>query len=153
MKYTGYMNAAREFASQHSDDEQCQVGAVLVSPSGDCVFGTNRLPRLVRRRPERIDPKVKGLFLEHAERDAIFAAARLALPVSSWTLYSTKPLCADCARAALQAGVKHVVAPAVTKKDLEGKWGQSMLAARDMLHEAGVFLTELKVAPELQGGN
>lgn len=56
------------------------------------------------QRPE------KYLWVEHAERNAVYNAARLGLSTIGATAYITYGTpCSDCARALIQAGVKEVV--------------------------------------------
>ena len=66
-------------AATQSDDPSTQVGAILVSPDGTDIIahGCNNMPEKVRVTPERMQRPLKYDVREHAERDAIFRAAKL----------------------------------------------------------------------------
>jgi dCMP deaminase len=126
-----------------SKDPSTQVGAVIVGPDREIrSTGYNGLPRGVDdNNPEREARPGKYFFYEHAERNAIFNAARVGIPLKDCTIYVTsKPLkfgcCADCVRAIIQAGITRVV----QEPELgdASRWGDQVKAGLAMLAEAGV---------------
>jgi dCMP deaminase len=124
-----------------SKDPSTQVGAVIFDGKRRFVSaGYNGLPRGVEDRPERLtDRAVKYKVIRHAEANAIaFATA----PLDGATLVCTHPCCAQCAGAAIQAGVTHLVWPA---PDLEfrERWWDDMQLVREMCDEAGVTIHEV----------
>ena len=63
-----------------SPNEIRKVGAVLVTPDrGAEIAGCNSFPPGVRNLPERVVGDNRFIWLEHAERSAIFEAARRGL--------------------------------------------------------------------------
>lgn len=106
-KYLGLAGAVSVF----SKDPNTHVGAVIVADDGSVrAMGYNGAPRGCsadedsrRERPE------KYFWMEHAERNAIYNAARCGTPIENCTLVVTHPPCMDCARAIVQAGIKHVI--------------------------------------------
>lgn len=124
--------------SERSKDSSSQVGAVIVAHDKIIISTAyNGLPRGVDDqkhgsygRPE------KYFWFEHAERNAIFNAARHGHKTMGCVIYvSGLPPCADCARAIIQAGIIEVV---VDDVELPERWASSMAAANKMLQNAGI---------------
>lgn len=124
-----------------SKDPSTQVGAVIFDSRRRFVSaGYNGLPRGVEDRPARLfDREVKYKMIRHAEANAIaFATA----PLEGATLVVTHPCCAQCAGAAIQAGIAHVVWP-VPDDAFVGRWADDMRLVREMFKEAGVTTHEI----------
>lgn len=124
-----------------SKDPSTSVGAVLFDSKRRFVSaGYNGLPRGVEDKPERLmDREVKYKMIRHAEANAIaFATA----PLDGATLVVTHPCCAQCAGAAIQAGIAHVVwckpDAAFTKR-----WADDLRLVQEMFQEAGVEIHEV----------
>ena len=127
--------------ARHSPNRVRRVGAVLV-PRGEgnepAISAFNTYPQGVQDTEQRHLGDGRLIWMEHAERNAIFAAARAGRSTEGATLVSTLFPCTDCARAIVQAGIRllHTLPP-----DLEDPvWGQSWGPARTILEEAGVQL-------------
>ena len=135
--WTDLVRTAREYADAHSGDPATRVGALLLRPDGALIISAcNTMPRGVQQLPTRWERPEKYRFVEHAERNAIYACARLGLKTQGSTAVLTLFCCTECARGMIQAGVERVVAP---RPDLQcGRWGTDWLSAREILDEAGV---------------
>lgn len=84
----------------------------------------------------RYEQPYKYLYTEHAERNAIYFAARTGVSLKDGIMYTTMFPCADCARAMIQSGIVKLISPA---PDVEHeKWGPHFKAALIMLEEAKV---------------
>lgn len=124
-----------------SKDPSTQVGAVIFDVKRRFVSaGYNGLPRGVEDRPERLaDREVKYKVIRHAEANAIaFATASL----DGATLVVTHPCCAQCAGAAIQAGIAHLVWP-MPDDAFMSRWADDMRLVREMCDEAGVTIHEV----------
>lgn len=124
-----------------SKDPSTQVGAVIFTPERRFVSaGYNGLPRGVEDRAERLrDREIKYKMIRHAEANAIsFATGSLV----GATLVCTHPCCAQCAGAAIQAGVDHVLWPAPDEV-FAARWADDMRLVREMCNEAGVTIHEV----------
>src|SRR5690606_1923869 len=86
--------------------------------------------------PERISPPDKYAWTEHAERNAIYAAAQRGTATAGCRMYLTWQPCADCARAIIQAGITAVVTGSLSTRD--ERWRASLELAGLMLDEAQV---------------
>ena len=94
-----------------SKDPATKIGCVIVGPAHEIrSTGYNSLPRSIRDDvPERLERPTKYLWMEHAERNAIYNAARCGTPLEGCTLFAGLMPCMDCARAIVQAGIREVV--------------------------------------------
>lgn len=141
-----------------SKDPSTQVGCVIVGPDGEIrSTGYNGLPRGCNDDdPNRLIRPQKYLYWEHAERNAIFNAARVGIPLKGCTLYVTsKPAkfgaCANCARAIIQSGITRVVQePWKEAGGAVARWSDDTKAGMEMLTEAGIIYDQvsLDVDPE-----
>lgn len=93
-----------------SKDPRTKIGAVLVKDkriistgyNGICI-GVDDVPEDRSSRPD------KYKWYEHGERNSIFSAASIGIPVNGSTMYTNGTPCCDCTRAIIQSGVKKVV--------------------------------------------
>lgn len=97
--------------SQLSKDTT-KVGAVILGPDNEGgPWGYNGAPRGSKAdEDERKERPEKYWWMEHAERNAIYAAARTGFATKGCTIVVTHLPCMDCARAIVQAGIIKVVA-------------------------------------------
>lgn len=111
MTTSDYMRVAIA-ASQASDDPDTQTGCVLAFAGplkGLYVQGANQLPRGVRKTQDRLVRPEKYRWIEHAERVAIFSAARAGQSTHGAIAYQFFMPCMDCARALVFAGITRLV--------------------------------------------
>jgi len=137
MKPVDYLREACRYAAENSYDESTQNGAVLVCGS-KLVYATNAFPPGVNRRGLRIDPPLKYLYTEHAERAAIYKAAATGVPTAGAILYCPWFACTDCARGIILAGIREVVGLACARNATPARWANNVDTAELMLAEAGV---------------
>ena len=136
-----YFVKMADLVATKSKDRSTQVGAVIVGDGHTVLsMGFNGMPRGVDDSVgERHQRPAKYLYTEHAERNAIFAAAMNGVALKGSTLYLSGGglPCADCGRAIIQAGIKTVIS---RNKPFEGKgdWEASMRASEAMFLEAGI---------------
>jgi dCMP deaminase len=131
-------------AAAGSPNEIRKVGALLMTGDRSTeITGCNSFPPRVRNLPERVAGDNRFIWLEHAERAAIFEAARRGLATDGGTLVSTYFPCTDCARAIVQSGVTTVATPRPEFDD--PVWGESFRTSATILEEGAVeviFLAE-----------
>jgi dCMP deaminase len=138
-KWDAYFFSIADAARTLSKDESTQLGAVIVGPDREIrSTGYNSFPRgIVDDNPARQVRPEKYLFIEHAERNAIYNAARVGIPLKGCVLYCEWPPCADCARGAIQVGIVEIVFRNFPPLE---RWGSHISAATGMLKESGVKL-------------
>ena len=123
-----------------SEDQSRQVGAVIVGAAHEVrAIGFNGLPRgvngSVKERHNR-DAGEKYYWFEHAERNAIFNAARSGVSTENCRIYSSLFPCADCARAIIQSGIIQLNSYSAPEQD--ATYIRSFSVSMEMFEEARV---------------
>jgi dCMP deaminase len=128
--------------AKKSKDRSTKVGAVIVGPDQEVrSMGYNGFPRNVNDEvDERHQRPLKYKWTEHAERNAIYNAARVGIPLKGCSIYISYVPCTDCARAIIQSGINEVVCKTLTP--LPG-WEEDQAIALEMMMEAGLTIIGL----------
>lgn len=142
MKWPKYFRNIASQVKTKSKDQYTQIGAVIVGPDNEIVStGYNSFPRgiddTVQERQERPE---KYFWFEHAERNAIYNAARIGVSTKGCTMYLTCDIpCADCARGIINAGITKIVCNPYAEGGGKGpQWVESIRRSMIMFDEAGV---------------
>ncbi len=141
MDWTRYFLSIAEQVKLKSKDQSTQIGAVIVGKDNEIrSTGYNSFPRgLDDNKPERQERPEKYFWFEHAERNAIYNAARVGIPLDGSIIYLTSGLpCADCARAIINSGIKKVYCKSICTTKNKEKWIESQDKALQMLKECDV---------------
>jgi dCMP deaminase len=129
-------------AAANSPNRIRQVGAIILTcDDGEPIAACNTFPEGVADLAWRHEGDGRFVWMEHAERNAIFAAARQGRALQGATIASTFFPCIDCARAIVQTGIARLVSPEPALDD--AVWGESFLRSRVILEEGGVELVLL----------
>jgi dCMP deaminase len=131
-------------ASLLSPNRVRRVGAVLVAQDGTEIAACNTFPAGVRDIEERHEGDGRFVWMEHAERHAIFDAAWRGVATAGAHLTTTFFPCIDCARAIVDAGVACLDAPAPEYGD--PVWGASFERSQTILTEGGVEIRIIEAA-------
>jgi dCMP deaminase len=128
-----------------SDDTETRIGCVIVAPEGHVVAqGYNSLPQGVPVHRDRLMRPAKYMWMEHAERNAIFSAARTGNALRGCTIYVELMPCADCARAIIQCGIVALVTSAKRAAIYSNqRYLDEQIVASTMLNEAGIEIRRL----------
>lgn len=128
-------------AARYSDDPHTQNGAVIVpTPGNEAWSVANHIPAKLQVTSERLERPAKYRYIEHAERAAIFVAARMGTPTEGATLYCCWFACPECARAIIISGVREVVGHVLPRTLTPERWEADVALGESMLREAGVSM-------------
>lgn len=97
--------------ASRSLDPNTKIGAIITD-NQNCIVSTgyNSFCRGANdNKPERYERPEKYKWIEHADRNAIYTAARKGISVEGCTMYLPGLPCIDCARGIVQSGIKRVV--------------------------------------------
>jgi dCMP deaminase len=137
----GAMMEAAQRSSKLSPNRVRKVGAILLTSDGTQIAERNSFPIGVRDLDERHAGDGRFVWMEHAERRAIFAAARRGVATAGGHITSTFFPCIDCARAIVEAGIVCLDAPPPAFDD--PVWGASFERSQTILREGGVMIREV----------
>ena len=146
MRWVEYFQNLAHNIKLKSKDERTQVGAVVVGKDKEIVStGYNSFPRgindEVAKRQERPE---KYYWFEHAERNAIYNAARIGVSTKGCTMYLTCGVpCADCTRGIINAGIVRIFCER-NQGPSSDIWSEHSERSWDMLEEAGVKVCFLR---------
>lgn len=132
-----YLFMASMIARHGSHDLRTQNGALLVCGS-EHAGAANVYPVSAWRNGEKLIAPRKYDYIEHAERGAIYDAARRGLPTVGSTMYAIWFSCPECARAIIAAGVSAVVGSLAAREATPGRWKDDVSRGESMLRDAGV---------------
>lgn len=122
-----------------SKDLRAHVGAVITTSFGTILStGYNEFANGTQETETRRSRPEKYFYTEHAERNAIYAAASKGTPLHGGTMFQNWFPCAECARAIVQSGLRRLVCQAPDFGDV--RWGESFTAASNILREGTVHV-------------
>ncbi len=120
-----------------SKDPSTKVGAIIVGDKGQIISqGYNGFPRGVRDNPERYNNReMKYRLVVHAEMNAILNALYNGSSVVGASIYiHNLPVCQECAKAIIQAGIARVF----IDTSVNERWGEAWEISKTMFSESGV---------------
>lgn len=132
-----YLADCTEYASR-SPDPSRKTGAIIVAGGEVVARGRNHFPFGIACTDARLERPAKYKWIEHAERDAIYSAARRGVRTAGSDMYLTWYPCADCARAIIQADIKRLICREPHWDD--PLWADDFTIVREMLAEAKVVV-------------
>jgi dCMP deaminase len=140
MNWVDYFRNLTHQIKLKSKDTNTQIGAVIVGKDKEIVStGYNSFPRgIYDNEPLRQERPEKYYWFEHAERNAIYNAARIGVSTKGCTMYlSCGVPCSDCARGIINAGITRIF---VERNDsTKGpQWQESQERSWEMFKEADV---------------
>jgi dCMP deaminase len=142
MNWDEYFINIAEQVKLKSKDKNTQIGVVIVGKDNEIVStGYNSFPRGINDNvDERQEKPEKYFWFEHAERNAIYNAARIGVSTLDTTMYMTCGIsCADCARAIINSGISKIILRS-GRGATNPKWQESAERSNQMFKEAGVIV-------------
>lgn len=143
MNWNEYFRGIAHQVKLKSKDVRTQIGAVIVGSDNEIVStGYNSFPRGINDNvDERQERPEKYYWFEHAERNAIYNAARIGVSTKDCTMYLTCGIpCADCCRGIINAGISKIVLEGDGHGAVGTKWDESAKRSLQMFDEAGVIV-------------
>ena len=141
MNWTEYFRNLANNVKLKSKDKRTQIGAIIVGNDNEIVStGYNSFPRGIDdTNLERQERPEKYFWFEHAERNAIYNAARIGVSTKGTTMYLSHWFpCADCARGIINAGITTIYCDRIDTDDKSTSYVESFKRSKEMLLEADV---------------
>ena len=138
-EWVDYFLSICDAVAKKSKDKSHKIGCVIVGVNHNILStGFNGLPRRVLESDIRTERPIKYFFTEHAERNAIYNAARHGVALENSVLFvKGLPPCSDCARAIIQSGIRQVYVY-FSKMNNSPKWEAEFIHSKIMFEEARV---------------
>jgi len=137
-----FLRKAYDLARTSSDSSN-QNGAVLINPETHYVRGegANNFPNGVAFTDQRAEQRpAKYRYYEHAERWAVYDAAKKGEQVEGCHMICPWAACCDCARSLIVSGVYALYMHQQRMDMTPDRWKDDVNEALNMLSEAGVVL-------------
>lgn len=128
-------------AKLESTDPSTQNTALLIDNLENrniLAMGANHFPRGVIETTERWERPLKYKYVEHAERNCVYAAASIGVATKGTVMVCPWFACAGCARGIIQSGIKEVIGHQPTIDLTPDRWKESIEEGLYMLREGGV---------------
>lgn len=140
MNWDEYFYKMANLVAEKSKDNSTQIGAVIVGPDNEIrSTGYNSFPAGIDDGVEvRQERPEKYYWIEHAERNALYNAAKIGVSTKDCTIYLNCGVpCCDCARGIINSGITRVV---ICKEDIvkSPHWEEHAKRSMRMLAEASV---------------
>jgi dCMP deaminase len=123
-----------------SPDPNTQNAALIYKDDKLVSADVNRFTDYMADFPARWEPEYKYTYVEHAERNAIYSAAKVGKMLLSTVMYAPFASCSDCARGIIQCGIKTLVRYPF---EVPERWRESTRMGDLMLRESGIQIIEL----------
>ena len=151
-----YYKLVKYMANLFSKDPSTKVGALLMYPGTMQILsmGYNGMPRDIDETvAERWNRPMKYKLVEHAERNAIYNAARSGTSLRDSICVASMFPCTDCTRAIIQSGCRMVITYDIIdfeqdNPDVAARWRPDWIVSIDMMREAGIqlmFLSKIEI--------
>ena len=141
MTWTEYFLSIAEVIKSKSKDNSTHIGAVIAGKGNEILStGYNSFPRGIDDSlDERQERPEKYFWMEHAERNSIFNAARIGVSLVGSTIYITSGVpCCDCARGIISSGISKVYCKKTDTTSNRSLWDEHAVRSLQMFKEANV---------------
>lgn len=151
LDWDSYFFLLAHCVAMKSKDNRTRIGAVIVGKDNEILStGYNSFPRGANDTLEyRQIPPEKYFWFSHAERNAIFNAAKNGIKLDGSTLYVTMIPCSSCALAIVQSGIKKVKVHKFSNVDVVDS--SDIIRTNSIFSECGVeFYIVEKLLPPIK---
>jgi dCMP deaminase len=138
------LREAYRYAYKHSTDKNTKTGAVIVLNGKIVARGTNKFAENVKITEKRNTPISKRVYQDHAERNAIYHAAKLGVPLDEAKMYATWVPCPACANAIINSSINELIFHYEMAIKTEKDWEEDLKESLKMLIESGVKVSMFK---------
>ena len=137
-EYKKFLREAYLFAEENSTDETTWVGAVITKGNKVISKGANRFAPGVIETEEREERPKKYMCQDHAERNAIYIAAREGKELKGSTIFTPWIPCPACSSGIITSGIKTLVVHYERIMKTSPDWLDDFQESLKMLSEGGV---------------
>ncbi len=136
-KYASWIRACYRYARK-SSHPTTHVGALLVKDNKIILKGMNTFAPGVKHTKKRTTGESVHHYLNHAERDLIYKAAKKGLSIKGLTMAMPCLPCINCVNAIITSGIKFLVTHKQMIEKTDDRWREEIEDAVNMLKESKV---------------
>jgi dCMP deaminase len=139
--WVSYFRELAKTVATKSKDRETNIGAVIVGNDKEIVStGYNSFPRgLNDDVEERYLRPEKYYWMEHAERNAIYNAARIGVSTKGCSLFLDHWFpCTECTRAIINSGITTIYCDRLSDSKRSTTYDESFKRSIEMLNEANI---------------
>ena len=136
-KYKNLLRYCYHCASK-SNHPSTHNSALLVKNEKIILVGKNIFPKGVKSTKERINGKNKHIYLNHAERDLIYKAAKSGIKTNGLTIVMPWLSCIQCANAIISSGIKKLIVHKQMIERTRKEWQKELKDAVKIMEEARI---------------
>jgi dCMP deaminase len=136
-KYKKLLKECYEY-SKNGEHPLTHTAALLVKDIKIILKGANMFPSGVNKKKDRLTKGNRGIYINHAERDLVYKAAREGVKTNGLMMVMPWLPCIACANAVISSGIKTlVVHKQMIERTREG-WQEELKNAVKIMEEAGI---------------
>lgn len=136
-KYKNWLKECYVHAKK-SNHPSTHVAAILINKDKVVLKGLNAFPPGVIQKKDRFKGKNRHVYLNHAERDVIYKAAKKGISTNNLTMVMPWLPCICCANAIISSGIKRLVVHKQMVEKTSEDWKEELKDALTVLDEAKV---------------
>lgn len=136
-KYASWLKECYEYAKK-SNHPSTHNAALLIKDDEIILKGLNILPPGVKETKERFEGENKHVYLNHAERDLVYKAAKKGISTDGLAMVMAWLPCIPCANAVISAGISRLIIHKQMVERTADKWKEELKNAVQIMNEAGV---------------
>lgn len=139
-KFKDWLRACYSYAkiSKHPSTHNA---ALIIRDNKIIVEGVNNLPPGVRDKAERFQGDNKHIYLNHAERDAIYKAARAGIATEGLTMVMPWLPCIPCTNAVISCGISRLIVHKQMLERTKERWREELKSGAQLMKEAALRIT------------
>jgi dCMP deaminase len=141
LKYKDLLKDCYEH-SKESKHPTTHNAALLLDGDKVILRGVNNLPPGVKNKKERFTGEDKHIYLNHAERDLVYKAAKNGIKTKGLTMIMPWLPCILCANAVISSGIKKLIIHKVMVERTREYWREELKNAVQIMKEAGVQIID-----------
>ena len=139
-KYEDFLKECYRYAKK-SNHPTTHVAAMLIKNNKIILKGSNSFPPGVLQKKERFQGENKHIYLNHAERDVIFKAAKNGISTKGLIMVMPWLPCVLCANAIISAGIKKLIVHKQMIEKTSEDWKNELKDALELLKEAKISIS------------
>ena len=136
-KYAEWLKMCYNYAKK-SDHPSTHNAALLVDGNKVVLKSANLFPPGVKPLEYRLEEGNRNIYINHAERDVIYKAAKEGIATKGLTMVMPWLPCIPCANSVISAGIEKLICHKQMIERTKEKWVEELKEAVKIMHEAGI---------------